>query len=155
MKRNHTLVAAAGLLVAALVAAQRARAAAPYGRYTPVGVALPGWVVDNATGLKWQQTYGGPFLNTGSPNPVTTYCGAPARLPHKRELESIVDFAATTPPAIDTATFSMPAPSGAYFATDQYIPPIVPTQFYAVDFQYGASYKATYSSTPVYVRCVQ
>ena len=155
MKRNRTLVAAAGLLVAALVAAQRARAAAPYGRYTPVGVALPGWVVDNATGLKWQQTYGGPWLNNGSPNQVATYCNSPARLPHKRELESIVDFAATTSPAIDTVIFSMPPYSGLYFATDQYIPPIAPTQFYAVEFQYGTSYKATYASTQVYVRCVQ
>lgn len=83
-----------------------ARAAAPAGRYT-VNV---GTVLDNKTKLTWQQP---PASSTMTWSSAQTYCagvgstlgGTGWRLPTKKELLTLVDFAQSTSPFIDPSAF--------------------------------------------------
>jgi Protein of unknown function (DUF1566) len=152
MKRTRWLACAAALLGGLLLAISGgSEAAAPYRRYTPIAQ-LPGWVLDTVTGLKWETV-----SSTQSYQPCcvtpTNWCNqraSGARVPTKKELESLVDFT-TTSPAIDAATFGSNTANGTY-AT---ITPIPSTgSYWGVNFVDGATVTVG-QTTLVYVRCVQ
>ncbi len=78
-----------------------ARANAPSGRYTQQGAT----VVDNKTGLTWEQSASTtPFTWTGAKSRCSSV-GAGWRVPTIKELQSLVDYARSGTPKIDTAYF--------------------------------------------------
>ncbi|MBI5495970.1 MAG: DUF1566 domain-containing protein [Deltaproteobacteria bacterium] len=106
MKRSQHLLFVALLLVPMLAAGLGlVRAAAPPTRYTTTA----GVVLDNCTGLHWQQGHdaGQGWTNAAAycQNNTAGLSGTNWRLPTIKELQSIVDETVLNP-SIDTATFT-------------------------------------------------
>lgn len=121
----------------ALMLVVTVRADAPIDQFTP---AAGGTVLDNQTGLVWQQDFSPPMQSQAM---ALAYCdgltipGGVWRLPSVLELASLVDEtrAGSGNPAIDTAIF--PMTPGEYFWTSS---PLVgdATRSWAVSFYDGA-----------------
>jgi hypothetical protein len=90
-------------LVAAVVVMPRALADAPAGRFVVEGDA----VRDTRTGLIWQRSVSGLLA---SQELAKAACTGGFRLPHIKELATLIDESATTAPFIDQSVFpSSPA----------------------------------------------
>lgn len=151
MSRNRCSIALAGLLT--LVAA-RSPHAAPAGRYTTSAGA--GIVADNKTGLIWQQA--SPSTAFDYPS-AANYCtkntpalpGSGWRLPTVKELQTIVDDSATSPPTIDAA-FTL-TQTGIYWTATTHAQDA--TYVWGVDFSNGGSPGAYPMASTLFLRCVR
>jgi hypothetical protein len=88
---------------------------APASRYT-VSTSDAGVVevLDNGTGLHWMQASApGTYNNAGA----VSQCASPYRLPEVSELQTLVDSALTTAPAIDLTVFPGTGSSDTYWAS--------------------------------------
>jgi hypothetical protein len=97
-------------------------------------------VTDLRTNLVWGLVVGA--AQSASFDQALKYCaeyapdaGATWRLPSRIELVSLIDYTRSGP-AIDTATF--PVPAGWYWTSSVVRPPTLPYRFWAVDFATGA-----------------
>lgn len=144
---------AVALIATALPA--RSEAAAPAGRYTVSN----GTVLDQKTGLTWQQSTSTTGYNYTD---AVAYCsantpalpGANWRLPNLKELLSIVDERAATPPTLDTSYF-LSAQSGWYWTGTASA--LMANNVWIVTFGNGGAFSKdiTLPSTGAYVRCVR
>jgi len=135
--------------------AGRSQAAAPAGRYTVSN----GTVLDQKTGLTWQQSTSTTGYNYTD---AVTYCsantpalpGAGWRLPNLKELLSLVDDRAATPPTIDGAFF-LAAQAGWYWTGTPSA--LMASNVWVVTFGNGGAFSKdiTLPSTGAYVRCVR
>ena len=119
-----------------------------------------GIVIDNNTGLEWQQT---PPNNTYYWNDAKTYCDSlfyggysDWRLPSMKELMSIIDYGRLNP-AIDTTYFPQTT-NDEYFefwADFRYLFDSGGYSVEGVDFNSGHSFSASAENWKFYVRCVR
>ncbi|MBN2894263.1 MAG: DUF1566 domain-containing protein [Campylobacterales bacterium] len=121
-----------------------------------------GTITDNTFGLMWQNSYadnGGnvPVVNHAG---AITYCDALTlaghadwRLPTRRELKSLVDYAKPYPgPVIHDAFVSTTRTDDWYWSSTTYAADT--SGAWLVDFDDGTDF-ATYESYSYYVRCVR
>ena len=134
-----------------------ADASAPGGRYVVTnGGTSSGTVYDTKTKLTWQQTISSNYYTWAD---AKTYCagvgsnlgGTGWRLPTMKELQSLADYAQTTPPMIDLNAFPG-TPSDRFWSAS----PWAGSSSYAwdVDFGDGTTYSIDVSLT-YYARCVR
>jgi hypothetical protein len=150
-------VAGSSIAVALLAVAPVTRAAAPAGHYAIAS----GTVLDNKTGLTWQQAVPSGKYTWGSASASGTaqyYCanlsldGGGWRLPTMKELTTIVDYSVASPgPTIDANAF--PSTPASFFWSSN---PLVGASGFAwqVDFSYGETGNGNVSAMGA-VRCVR
>jgi len=131
------------------------RANAPAGRYTVGG----GKVVDNKTGLTWQQSVSSTMYTVAEGK---TYCaslgaslgGTGWRLPTIKELMTLVDYSQATGPYIDTTAFTNLPTGIAPFWTATAVAS-APTKNWVVFFTYGTCNDIEDAGSPHPVLCVR
>ena len=136
---------------AAALVTSLARAAAPAGRYTIAA----GTVLDNETGLMWQQVQAAGYYDFSN---AATYCqGATTggfsdwRVPSLSEIQTLVDEAIPSPgPTIDTGVFPTSADN---FQTSSRLAGS-PDRAFSVDFGDGSTFYLDLTTT-AHVRCVR
>lgn len=149
MKRSHIL----GFLVMGLgIASLAAKANAPSGRYT----LNDDTVVDTKTGLTWQRA-ASPNAETWT-QAQTTCAGLIAtlpegtwRLPTIKELQTLVDYSATTSPVLDATAFP-DMPGTAFWSLTPFAGTV--DTAWMLEFATGVPYSPL-KTTPYYVRCVR
>jgi hypothetical protein len=148
-----------GLSIASVATLSHANA--PQGRYTRASVNGVAAVNDNATGLVWQQSFGGVHADGGAGlyalADAQSYCtslGDAWRLPSVEELQTIVDEKALNP-SVDITVFRDTPPD--YFWTGSALPGGSPADAWWVHFGAGISGSTgDYDFVvPRYARCVR
>lgn len=140
------------LLLLLAFSANEAQSAAPAGRYT----VSEETVIDEVTGLTWQRVASVTISWAGA----NQYCGNLSldgggwRLPTRKELLSIVDMRATTPPVIDVTAFSGTPTNGItwFWSSSRYA--FNSSYGWVVDF-YGGSADVDSLGSGCRVRCVR
>jgi hypothetical protein len=129
----------------------RGSADAPTGRYQ-ITTSL---VSDLKTGLVWQRNVPANEMNHA---PASQYCAdlslggsSDYRLPHVKELLTLVDETRSSP-AMDSTAFAN-APSAKYWTASAF--PNSPTVMYAVDFSTGVISGGNFTMGTARVRCVR
>jgi hypothetical protein len=154
MSRNRSRSIA--LAVFLMLVATRLPHAAPAGHFT-ISTGSP-IVADNKTTLIWQQASSSTTYDYAS---AANYCsqntpglpGSGWRLPTVKELLTIVDDSATSPPTIDTTAFTL-TQAGIYWTSTTHAQDA--TFIWGVDFSTGGSPGAyPMASSLLYLRCVR
>ena len=126
-----------------VLSVSHARASAPAGRYT----VQSGTVRDNKTGLTWEQS---PMNLTYAFTTAKLACTNGWRVPTIKELQSLIDYARSGAPKIDTAYF--PGTQSNYYWSST--PRVGTSEAWYVDFETGSAFTQV-NSLGGYVRCVR